>query len=146
MWASGSLIRWARISSLHTTCGGSFCSRNTSEELFCIKCGRIELIDGTAFVCQQTKNNKKAKTRKYTFKYTLNKLINEYKDFITPLTNEQINTANIIFEQIEYDLPEKVSYQFTIYKILGKILPKGLQRVWVEMAYLFIPFYASYRL
>ena len=81
------------------------------QNFFCIKCGRIELIDGTAFVCQQTKNNK---TRKYTFKYALNKFINKYKDIITPLTNEQINTANTIFEQIEYHLPEKVSYQLTI--------------------------------
>ena len=118
-------------------CGGSFCSRNTSAEPFCKKGGRIEIIDGTAFDEQQKRNNKKAKTRKYTFKYTLNKFINEYKDILTPLTNEQINNANI--EQIEYHLPEKISYKFAIYKILGKIIPKGPQRVWVKMAYLFTP-------
>ena len=84
-----------------------FTQETLQQNFFCIKCGRIEIIDGTAFVGQQTKNSKKPKTRKYTFKYTLNKLINEYKDFITPLINEQINTANIIFEQIEYDLPKK---------------------------------------
>ena len=105
-----------------------------------MKCGRIEIIDGTAFVDQQTKSSKKAKTRKYTLKYTFNKFINKYKDIITPLTNEQINIANIIFKQIEYDLPKKISYQFIIYKILGKIISKGPQRVWVEMVYLFTPF------
>ena len=90
-------------------CGGSFCSRNTSAELFCIKCGRIEITDGTAFNEQQKRNNK---TRKYTFKYTLNKFINKYKDIITPLTQKQINTTNLIFKQLEYHLPEKISYNF----------------------------------
>ena len=117
--------------------GGSFCSRNTSAELFCIKCGRIELIDGTAFDEQQKRNNK---TRKYTFKYTLNKLINEYKGILTPLTQEQINTTNTIFEQLEYHLPEKISYNFAVYKILGKIIPKGPQRDWVDIAYFSSPF------
>ena len=123
-------------------CVGSFCLRNTCAELFCVKCGRIELIDGTAFYFQQTKNNKKVKTRKYTFKYALNKFINENENILTPLTlsQERINTVNTIFEQIEYDLPEKISYQFTIYKILSIIIPKGPQRVWVNMAYLFTSF------
>ena len=57
-----------------------------------------------------------------------------------PLTNEQINTANIIFEQIEYDLPKKISYQFTIYKISSIIIPEDPQRVWYKMTYLFTPF------
>ena len=63
---------------------------------------------------RQQKNNKKVKTRKYTFKYTLNKLTNEYKGILTPLTQEQINTTNLIFEQLEYHLPKKISYNFAV--------------------------------
>ena len=106
-------------------------------ELFCIKCGRIKIIDGTAFDEQQKRNNK---TRKYTFKYTLNKFINKYKGILTPLTQEQINTTNLILKQLEYHLPEKISYNFAIYKILDKVIPKCPQRDWVEIAYFSSPF------
>ena len=59
---------------------------------------------------------------------------------ITPLSQEQINTTNLIFEQIEHSLPQKIPYQFTIYKILDKIISKEQHRVWVDLAYLSSPF------
>ena len=87
------------------------------------------------------RNNKKEnKTRKYTFEYALNKFINKYKDIITPLSQEQINTTNLIFEQLEYNLPKKISYQFAIYKISDKIISKDQQRVCVDLAYFASPF------
>ena len=90
-------------------------------------------------ISNKKETTKKVKTRKYTFKYALNKFINENENILTPLPQEHINTVNTIFEQLEYHLPEKISYQFAIYKILGKIIPKGPQHVWVQMAYLFTP-------
>ena len=83
---------------------------------------------------------KKKKTKRYAFKYALNRFINEYKDIITPLSQEQINTTNHIFEQIETYLTQKIFYQFIIYKIFDKIISKEQDRVWVDLAYFSSPF------
>ena len=123
-------------------CGGVFSFKDGSAELTCVNCGRIEVIDGTGFKAQQKRKNK---TRKYTFKNALNKSINEYKDIITPLLQEQINTTNLVFEQIERQLPKTISYHFAIYKILDKIISKDQQRVWLDLAYFASPSTQSWK-
>ena len=106
-------------------CGGSFSLKDDSAELTCINCGRIEILDGTAFAMRKTYNVHKA-TRKYTFKYRLNKLLDSCY-FPTRLSHYQINEANCIFEHIQNKLPKKICYPFVIYKILEKIIPNGPQ-------------------
>ena len=56
-------------------CGGEFSLENNSAELTCVNCRRIEILDGTVFAMRKTYNVRKT-TRKYTFKYRLNKLLN----------------------------------------------------------------------
>ena len=55
-------------------CGGAFSLKNSPAELTCVNCGRIEILDGTAFAMRKTYNVSKP-TRKYTFKYRLHKLL-----------------------------------------------------------------------
>ena len=55
-------------------CGGAFSLKDGSAELTCVNCGRIEILDDTAFAMRKTYNVRKP-TRKYTFKYRLNKLL-----------------------------------------------------------------------
>ena len=55
-------------------CGGDFSLKDDSAELTCVNCGRIEILEGTAFAMRKTYNGRRT-TRKYTFKYRLNKLL-----------------------------------------------------------------------
>ena len=57
----------------------------------------------------------------------------------TQLTRKQIDEANCIFEHIEGQLPDKISYTFVIYKILEKILSNGSQRMLLNCIKLQIP-------
>ena len=70
--------------------------------------------------------NGRRTTRKYTFKYRLNKLLDSCY-YPTKLYPGQIDEANCIFEHIQDKLPKKICYPFVIYKILEKIIPKGSQ-------------------
>ena len=65
--------------------------------------------------------------KKYTFKYTLNRLLDNCNLLPTQLFPDQINEANCIFEHIGGQLPDKISYPFVIYKILEQIIPNGPQ-------------------
>ena len=108
-------------------CGGVFSLKSGSAELTCMNFGRIEILDGTAFAPQKSYNvSKRSKpTRKYTFKYAFNRFLNDCNFLPTQLTRKQIDEANCIFEHIEGQLPDKISYTFVIYKILEKILSNG---------------------
>ena len=55
-------------------CGDKFSLKDGSAELTCVICGRIEILDGTAFAMRKTYNARQ-KTKKYTFKYRLHKLL-----------------------------------------------------------------------
>ena len=55
-------------------CSDEFSLKDDSAELTCVNCGRIEILDGTAFAMRKTHNGRRT-TRKYTFKYRLNKLL-----------------------------------------------------------------------
>ena len=101
-------------------CGGWFSLKDGSAELTCINCGRIEILHGTAFAMRKTYNVKRT-TRKYTFKYRLNKLLDSCY-YPTRLSHYQINEANCIFEHIQDKLPKKICYPLVIYKILEKII------------------------
>ena len=46
-------------------CGGKFSLEEGSAKLTCVNCGRIEILDGTAFAMQKT-YNKRITTKKYT--------------------------------------------------------------------------------
>ena len=111
--------------------GGAFSLKCGSAELTCVNCGRIEILDGTAFAPQKPYNvSKKSRpTRKYTFKYSLNRFLDDCKFLPTQLTPKHIDEANCIFEHIEGQLPNKISYPSVIYKILEKIIPNGPQRM-----------------
>ena len=106
-------------------CGGAFFLKNDSAELTCVNCGRIEILDGTAFAMRKTYNVSRT-TRKYKFKYRLNKLLDSCY-YLTQLFPSQIDEANCIFEHIQDKLPKKICYPFVIYKILEKIIPNGPQ-------------------
>ena len=41
-------------------CGGSFSLKDDSAERTCVNCGRIEILDGTAFAMRKTYNGRKA--------------------------------------------------------------------------------------
>ena len=69
---------------------------------------------------QKTYNGRRT-TRKYTFKYRLNKLLDSCY-YPTRLSNYQIEEANYIFK-----LPKKICYPFVIYKILENIITNGPQ-------------------
>ena len=92
-------------------CGGEFSLENNSAELTCVNCGRIEILDGTAFAMRKTYNGRKT-TRKYTFKYRLHKLLDSY--YPTKLSHYQIEEANCIFEHIQDKLPKKICSPFVI--------------------------------
>ena len=96
-----------------------------SAELTCVNCGRIEIFDGTAFEMRKTYNNRRT-TRRYTFKYRLNKLLDSCY-YPTKLYLSQIDEAKCIFEHIQDKLPKQICYPFVIYKILEKIITKGPQ-------------------
>ena len=51
-------------------CGCKFSLEDGSAELTCVNCGRIEILDETAFAMRKT-YNKRITTKKYTFKYRL---------------------------------------------------------------------------
>ena len=94
-------------------CGGAFSLESGSAELTCMNCGRIEILDGTAFALRKTYNVSRT-TRKYTFKYRLNRLLDSCNLLPTQLFPDQINEANCIFEHIEGQLPKKICYPFVI--------------------------------
>ena len=106
-------------------CGGVLSLNNDSAELTCVNCGRIEILDGTAFAMRKTYNVRKT-TRKYTFKYRLHKLLDSCY-YPTRLSHYQIEEANCIFEHIQDKLPKKICYPFVIYKILENIIRNGPQ-------------------
>ena len=106
-------------------CGGDVSLKDDSAELTCVNCRRIEIVEGTAFAMRKTYNGRRT-TRKCTFKYRLNKLLDSCY-YPTRLSHDQINEANCIFEHIQDKLPKKICYPFVIYKILEKIITKGPQ-------------------
>ena len=77
-------------------CGSLSSLENGSAELTCVNCWRMEILDSTVFAMRKTYDVSKP-TRKYTFKYRLNKLVNScYHP--TQLFPNQIDKANCIFE------------------------------------------------
>ena len=66
---------------------------------------RIEILDGTAFAMRKT-YNKPTKTRKYTFKHRLHKLLDSCY-YPTKLYSSQIEEACYIFEHIQDRLPKQ---------------------------------------
>ena len=90
-------------------CGGKFSLEEGSAELVCVNCGRIEILDGTAFLMRKTYNpHTKTKTRPrlYTFKYRLHKLLDSCR-YPVKLYPSQINEACCMFEYIQI----KTGYQ-----------------------------------
>ena len=106
-------------------CCDVFSLKDGSAELTCVNCGRIEILDGTAFVMRKTYNERRT-TRKYTFKCSLNKLLDSCY-YPTKLSHYQIDEANCIFEYIQDRLPKQICYPFVVHKILEKIITKGPQ-------------------
>ena len=106
-------------------CGGKFSLEEGSAELVCVNCGRIEILDGTAFAMRKT-YNKPTKTRQCTFKYRLQKLLDNCR-YPTKLYPSQIEEACYIFQHIENRLPKQICYPFVIYKILENIIPNKPQ-------------------
>ena len=99
-------------------CGGKFSLEEDSAELVCVNCGRIEILDGSAFLMRKTYNtHTKTKPRMYTFKYRLHKLLDNCR-YPVKLPYHQIDEACCIFEHIQNRLPKRICYSFVIYKIL----------------------------
>ena len=85
-------------------CGDKFSLEEGSAELVCLNCSRIEILDGTAFAMRKT-YNKPTKTRQYTFKYRLQKLLDSCR-YPAKLYPSQIEKACYIFKHIENRLPK----------------------------------------
>ena len=103
-------------------CGGKFSLEEGSAELVCVNCGRIEILDGTAFAMRKTYNaHTKTKTRQYTFKYRLQKLLDSCR-YPVKLYPSQIEEGCYIFQHIENRLPKQICYPFVSYKILENII------------------------
>ena len=96
-----------------------------SAELTCVNCGRIEILDGTAFKMRKTYNARQT-TKKYTFKYRLHKLLVSCY-YSAKLYPSQIDEVCYIFEHIKDRLPKRICYSFVIYKILEKIITNESQ-------------------
>ena len=77
-------------------CGDKFSLEEGSAELVCLNCSRIEILDGTAFAMRKT-YNKPTKTRQYTFKYRLQKLLDSCR-YPAKLYPSQIEKACYIFQ------------------------------------------------
>ena len=108
-------------------CGGKFSLEEGSAELVCVNCGRIEILDGTAFLMRKTYNtHTKTKARLYTFKYRLQKLLNNCR-YPVKLYPSQIKEACCMFEYIQNRLPKQICYPFVIYKILEQIITEEPQ-------------------
>ena len=108
-------------------CGGKFSFEEGSAELVCVNCGRIEILDGTAFLTRKTYNpHTKTKPRQYTFKYRLHKLLDNCR-YPAKLSPSQIEEACYIFEHIQNRMPKQICYPFVIYKILEQIITKEPQ-------------------
>ena len=105
-------------------CGGKFSSEEGSAELVCVNCGRIEILDGTAFLIRKTYNiGTKTKTRQYTFKYRLQKLLDNCR-YPVKLSTSQIEEACYIFK---HRLPKQICYPFLIFKILEQMITEEPQ-------------------
>ena len=91
-------------------CGGAFSLKDGSAELSCVNCGRIKILDGTAFAMQKT-YNARITTRKYTFKYRLHKLLDSCY-YPAKLYPSQIDEACCIFEHRQTRLPKQICYPF----------------------------------
>ena len=117
-----------------------FSLKDGSAELTCVNCGRIEILDGTAFAMRKTYNGRRT-TRKYAFKYRLHKLLDSCY-YPTKLYPGQIDEANCIFEHIQDKLPKQICYPFAVYKILEKIITKGPQLMILK--YIKIKIYTSF--
>ena len=106
-------------------CGGKFSLEEGSVELVCVNCGRIEILDGTAFLMRKT-YNKPSKSRLYTFKDRLHKLIDSCR-YPVKIYPPQIEEACCMFEHIQNKLPKQICYPFVIYKILEQIITEESQ-------------------
>ena len=76
-------------------CDSKFSLKEGSAELTCVNCGRIEILDGTAFKMRKT-YNARITTKKYTFKYRLHKLLDSCY-YSAKLYPSQIDEACCIF-------------------------------------------------
>ena len=70
--------------------------------------------------------NAHTKTRQYTFKYRLQKLLDSCR-YPVKLYPSQIEEACYIFNHIENRLPKQICYPFVIYKILENIISEEPQ-------------------
>ena len=86
--------------------GGKFSLEEGSAELVCVNCGRIEILDGTAFLMLKTYNTH-TKAKLYTFKYRLQKLLDNCR-YPVKLYPAQINGACYMFEHIQNKLPKQI--------------------------------------
>ena len=104
-------------------CDGKFSLEEGSTELVCVNCGRIEILDGTAFLMLKKYNPQtktKTRPRLYTFKYRLYKLLDSWR-YPVKLYPSQIEEACCRFEHIENRLPKQICYPFVIFKILEQM-------------------------
>ena len=106
--------------------------RQFSNELCCENCGLLEPLDGVAFdhtelygygdykVVKQRRN-----TRRYNFRYYLNKHLDICRRADHQLLPEKVTRANECFDLIEEYLPSRIPMPFVAFKILKEIVPQG---------------------
>ena len=106
-----------------------------TNELCCENCGLLETLDGAYFdygelyKCGDYKVVKQRRsTRRYTFRYYLEKNAKILATNGHTLSCETIGRANEFFETIEEQLPKRISLPFVAYKILGQIVQSAEEK------------------
>ena len=104
--------------------------RQFSNELCCENCGLLEPLDGVAFDHTELYHGdgdykivkQRRTTKRYNFRYYLNKHIAICNRAGYQLSHETVRRANECFDFIEEHLPSRISMPFVAYKILKEIV------------------------
>ena len=117
-----------------------------TNELYCENCGLLEALAGVAFdydelyKCGDYKVVKQRRsTRRYNFRYYLEKHAKILAANGHTLSWETIGKANELFETIEEQLPKWISLPFVACKILGQILQSAEEKYVLNYFWLQVP-------
>ena len=126
--------------------GDTLKPRQFSNELCCENCGLLEPLDGVTFdytelySCGDYKVVKRRRsTRRYNFRYYLEKHILICSQKGHTLSGETAQQANEFFDVIEEHLPKRILMPFVVYKILQKIVPPGAEHYLLNYFWLQVP-------
>ena len=117
-----------------------------TNELCCENCGLLEPLDGVAFDYDEIYKQSDYKvvkqrrsTRRYNFQHYLEKHVKILSDYGHTLSCETIVRANEFFEEIEEQLPKRISMPFVAFKILEKVVQSAKEKYFLKYFWLQVP-------